>query len=116
MNPERWQQIERIYNAALAVEPGRRELFLEEECAGDDSLRREVERLLASQPRIERFIESPAMEVAARGLVKDRATEPPADYVGRSLLHYRIVEKIGAGGMGVVYLAEDSSLNRKVAL
>ncbi len=116
MNPERWQQIERIYNSALAVEPGRRESFLEEVCAGDESLRREVELLLISQPRIERFIESPALEVAARGLAKDRAMEPPPDYVGRSLLHYRIVEKIGAGGMGVVYLAQDNSLNRKVAL
>ncbi|MBZ5617075.1 MAG: hypothetical protein LAO23_24030 [Acidobacteriia bacterium] len=93
MNPERWQEIERVYNSALAVEPGRRESFLKTACAGDESLRREVEQLLISQPRIERFIESPALEVAARGLAKDQAIEPPPDYVGRFLLHYQIVRK-----------------------
>ena len=72
MNPERWQEIERLYHSALAVESGQRESFLKHACAGDESLQREVEQLLASHSRIERFIESPALEVAAKILATDR--------------------------------------------
>ena len=72
MSPERWQEIERLYNSALAVESGQRESFLKQACAGDESLQREVEQLLASRSGIERFIESPALEVAAKILATDR--------------------------------------------
>jgi Tol biopolymer transport system component/serine/threonine protein kinase len=116
MNIDRWQRIKEIYDSALDLEPGGREAYLGEACAGDESLRQEVEALLANLPEADGFMKDPAVEVAARGLARDQASKPEPDYVGRSLLQYRIVEKIGEGGMGVVFLAEDSSLNRKVAM
>lgn len=104
MNPERWLEIERIYNAVLEIEPGERQAFLEKACAGDDSLRKEVERLLAKQSAAGSFIESPALEVAAQdyAISLGFSTEPAENLVGKTLQQFRIMEKIGAGGMGVV--------------
>ena len=67
MTPERWKQIEQFYHAALKLEPGQRAAFLQEACAGDEDLRREVESLLKFEKEGEGFIEQPAMEAAAVG-------------------------------------------------
>jgi hypothetical protein len=90
VSPERWQEIERLYNSALAVESGQRESFLKEACAGDESLRREVKQLLASQTRVERFIECPALQVAAK-FTEGSALELNAANSSTILTHYRIV-------------------------
>jgi serine/threonine protein kinase/dipeptidyl aminopeptidase/acylaminoacyl peptidase len=116
MNPERWQQIKRLYNSALELEPDRRQAFLQQACSGDESLRKETERLLAQEAEAEDLLGTPAFEFAARALAQDRTDEPLPDFVGRSLLHYRITEKIGEGGMGVVYKARDTHLDRTVAI
>jgi len=67
MTPERWQQIEKLYHSVLMRQPAQRPAFLEEACAGDEALRREVESLLAQQKSPESFIEAPAL-AAAMGL------------------------------------------------
>jgi serine/threonine protein kinase len=116
MNPERWQEIERLYDAALELVPDERASFLEEACAGNEALRQKVDALLASRSGIDRFMENPAMEVAARALAQDQAQVPVAGMIGRSVAHYKIVRQIGSGGMGVIYEAEDVKLKRTVAL
>ncbi len=116
MNPERWRQIERIYNRALELGPDKREAFIEGACGDDGALRQEVERLLARQSEAEYFIESPAIEMAAQALAGDRHSEINEDLTGSTLLHYQIKGKIGAGGMGAVYRAQDTNLNRPVAI
>lgn len=79
-------------------------------------MKKEVERLLARQPDAEDFIERPALEVAARVLASDPACELGPDLSGSLLSHYRILNKIGAGGTGVVYRARDERLGRQVAI
>ena len=113
MKAERWQQVERVYESVLAKDPSERASFLEDACAGDDALRQEVESLLAYQERSEDFIESPALDVAAKLIAMQKSTTAVS---GQMINHYKIVAAIGAGGMGEVYLAEDTRLERRVAL
>lgn len=110
---ERWQQVEKLYHASLERDVEGRAAFLAQACAGDDSLRREVESLLAYEERAENFIESPALEVAAKVMAKNQSDTVIA---GNTLNQYKIISPIGAGGMGEVYLASDTRLERRVAL
>ena len=116
MKPERWQQIKGLYESALRCDEGKRASFLDQACAGDPALRREVESLLAYENRGDGvgdgFIETPALEVAARALTEEKAES----LVGRQLGSYKILSFIGAGGMGEVYQARDTKLGREVAL
>jgi serine/threonine protein kinase len=109
---ERWTTVKSLHLAALDREPSQRAVFLDEACAGDEALRREVESLLAYEEDAERFMESPALEVTARSVSQDRDTR----LVGRTLSHYQVESLLGAGGMGEVYLARDPRLDRAVAL
>jgi len=112
VNNERWQEVERIYHLTLEREASERSTFLVQACAGDEALRREVESLLSYEHHAEGFIEAPALEVAA----KIMAGEHSPIRAGDKFNQYRIVSMLGAGGMGEVYLAEDTSLRRNVAL
>jgi serine/threonine protein kinase len=112
MTPERWKQIEQLLDSALEREENQRAAFLKEACAGDEALRREVESLLAQEKQAEDFIEVPALEAAAKGL----AACQPQSLVGRQIGSYQILSVLGAGGMGEVYRARDTKLDRIDAL
>ncbi|HUE83409.1 MAG TPA: protein kinase [Pyrinomonadaceae bacterium] len=112
MTPERWQRVKEIFNSALQHEPLQRSVFLSDACGTDESLRREVETLIATHEKDGSFIDSPAYQVAAE-LLKDQELELKP---GEVIASYEIVSYISRGGMGEVYLAQDQRLNRRVAL
>ncbi len=114
MTPERWAQIDRIHAAAIDRPMAERAAYLDEACAGDPALRREVESLLAYASAAETFLDQPAVQKAAAVF---EANEPLAADAPPIVPGYTVLQVLGAGGMGIVYLAEqDPPLSRRVAL
>ncbi len=119
MDSDRWLRIEQLCHAALECEATRRAAYLQAECGGDQSLLREVESLLAHQQHAGRFMETPALQLAAESLAAgSELNESPDPFLGRRLGPYRIVERIGSGGMGEVYRAvrADEEFSQQVAI
>lgn len=121
MTPERWQQISRIFKSAMSLDGEEREAYVKKQCVDDDSLRVEVEKLIDSHHKAsdEKFIDGMAAEANAALLIDaDDLSEEHTRRLsnGQELGAYVVLEALGAGGMGEVYLANDTRLDRTVAL
>lgn len=108
MNRKDYQQVKQIFQSALDIAPDERSDYLNEKCSDNTVIRQEVEKLLNSFES--GYLEQPAVEKIAEAIIGSNLS------VGQEIGHYKIVKKIGAGGMGEVYLAEDTKLKRQVAI
>ncbi len=108
MTSERRQQVEKIIENVVGLPEEKRIDFLDEVCQSDPELREEVESLLSRRKEA-------AIRMAA-ALPQEAASPSVRDLVGQRIQSYQVLQKIGAGGMGIVYLAEDTRLGRRVAL
>ena len=107
-----WSRVKEIVDAAIRREPEERSAFLDEACNGNEAVRREVESLLSSFGRAEGFMEKPALGNIDHNETEELTFLPEGQLIG----HYQIIRRLGAGGMGVVYLAKDQKLDRHVAI
>src|SRR5260370_27378600 len=99
MEDERWRKVEEIYHSALERDESGRKRYAEAACAGDETLRREVESLLAYEDKAEEFMAAPALEVAGEGLAAEEArSQPiPAAIIEKTIYHYRVFRILGVG-------------------
>jgi Tol biopolymer transport system component len=112
MDANHWNRVDELLGAALDLAPEARGTFLSRQCGDDAVLLSEVERLLSAHEKAGRFIETSAMRVAARTVAGETIRVRSRSQIGP----YRIISLLGAGGMGEVYLAEDTRLSRRIAL
>jgi serine/threonine-protein kinase len=112
MNPERWEIAKQVFETALELDPAQHAAYLDRACAGDAEVRREVEAMLLADGQADPFIDTPVFTTFQDLLAGDESELPLPAAIGRYTIHSRL----GAGGMGEVYLAEEATLGRRVAL
>ncbi|MDX2031510.1 MAG: protein kinase [Blastocatellia bacterium] len=112
MTPERYNEVGRLYRAAMEVAPAQRAAFLAAACGEDDALRQEVQSLLGYAERPDDLLDHPALDAAARTFAKESAES----LVGQRLGQYQILSLLGKGGMGEVYRARHMQLGREAAI
>ena len=106
-----WENLKEVFHAALALPPQERAAYIDRVSDGDLALRQAVESLLKSHEQTDNFVDSPAYQAAAEMLIDGAEFK-----AGQVVADYRIISPLGEGGMGKVYLAEDTRLHRPVAL
>jgi eukaryotic-like serine/threonine-protein kinase len=115
MNPPAPSREEEIFSAAVALPVAERATYLEKACRGDAGLRQRIEGLLQSHDHAEDFMQDPAAGDVGRVVTQN--APPPSENLGRMIGRYKLLQKIGEGGCGTVYLAEQQEpVRRRVAL